>query len=122
MLERLEVYNLVHDCLMAYDEDGLNDVDLELFIYDLEFLPDSEVSSDPALFYQFEKMCPAKLSLEQSYLVAANFVEAELVKLRGAEVGVEFVDRLRHAAACPATACASLKEWGKKTCGLFPPD
>lgn len=84
---------------------------MELFIFDMELIPGTEVSGDPALTWEFGKLCSGAVSLKEAYAIAAKFVQDELVDLRKDKLAERVVSDLLAAAQNPDGAPEILQNW-----------
>ena len=95
-MKRLEAYETLRLALQALSTE-LKSADLEIFAIEMEF-DEAGISYDPALWEEFKSRFPDQASVTASLMLAADFVEAEVIGLRGIDAAISFAIALRRAA------------------------
>ena len=75
--------------------------DLEIFAHEMSIDTNGSHSADPALLDEFMKIFPETVSLRQCLLLAADYVDAELLQLRHVDAAKEIAEDFRTGAMCP---------------------
>jgi len=109
-LQRSRLYAMLRDALFAYSE-KLHSVDVEVFAVEMELDTQRERSADPALLDEFNKAFPETVGASAALMLAADYIEHELVDLRHVAVAKDIVREFRLAACSPEMQTEILKDW-----------
>lgn len=96
-------FEMLRGLLLQYAE-IMSSADVEIFAIEMEMIPGSSDSADPALWDEFSKACAEPLSVRQAISLVAEFVEKELVVLRHVDSAKRIVEDLRAALKSPEDA------------------
>lgn len=110
MLQRSRIYAMLRDALFAYSE-KLHSLDVEIFAVEMGLNPRRGGSSDPALLDEFNKAFPETVGVSAALLLAADYIEREIVDLRHVDVAKHIVRDVRLAACSPEMRTGILKDW-----------
>jgi hypothetical protein len=110
ILKRSRIYAILRDTLFAYSE-SLHSVDVEIFAVEMELDTMTGESADPALLSEFNKAFPDDLSVGAALMLAADYVDREIVGLRHIELARSIVRDFRLAACAPEMRNGNLKGW-----------
>ncbi len=110
IMERVQVYAMLRDTLFAYSE-KLHSVDLEIFSIEMELDERTGASADPALLDEFNKAFPERLSASAALILAADYIEREIVGLRRIDLARGLVAEFRVAACSSEGRAELLRKW-----------
>jgi hypothetical protein len=112
MLDCNDVYNKLRASLFDYARQ-LQSFQLETFAIEMELIPGTTDSADPALLDEFLKACPGSMTLGEAYAIAAAYLERELVQLRHVGAAARIVEDLRSASTDPQSVAPPLRLWSE---------
>jgi hypothetical protein len=110
MLQRDEIYRLLHDTLEGYSKQ-FQSVDIEIFAYEMESPPGGTDSRDPALLDEFSKLVPQCVEAREAFDLVADYLQKELIELRHLDIGKTIVDDFRRAANRADGESDILRRW-----------
>jgi RimJ/RimL family protein N-acetyltransferase len=105
-----DVYWKLRSTLRLY-AGQLKSPEIETLAQEMDLVPGSLASRNPALLPEFLAPCPERVSLREAYTIAAGFVERALVRPRPFTGAARIVAELRAASRDPSSAPAYLRLW-----------